>query len=296
MLLQKIFLRNSFYCTNCTSTICIFAAKNKGRKSIIVCRENPPTVCFLLVSGMTGEKKPLSSDPDPPLTPDKKKTRTSKDSAAPEASAARSDLSGMPTPDAPTSAAPALGHLKRRSASLGHTSRSSPSQPSAQHPGGSGTEGSPSRAARSPSRGGRHQLVEGGARSPVAHQNNGRHTLTPRSKSTDARPSTPARGRPATVSRPARLAPGKSPVRGKGQLADKAKRKPEKTGGGRPSECQEGGCRKRLGLAAYACRCGAWYCPLHVGAHDCGFDYHKAAKKDIKKSHPKVAAKKIDKL
>ncbi len=272
--------------------------QNKQRKSNIVFGENPPTaVCFLLVSGMTGEKKPPSSGSDhPPLTPDKKKTRTNKDSAAPEASAARSDLSAMPTPDAPTSAASAFSHHKRRSASLGHTSRSSPSQPSAHHPGGSGTEGSPSRAARSPSRGGRHQLVEGGARSLVAHQNNGRHTLAPRSKSTDARPSTPARGRPATVSRPARLAPGKSPVRGKGQLADKAKRKPEKTGGGRPSECQEGGCRKRLGLAAYACRCGAWYCPLHVGAHDCGFDYHKAAKKDIKKSHPKVAAKKIDKL
>jgi hypothetical protein len=83
-----------------------------------------------------------------------------------------------------------------------------------------------------------------------------------------------------------------------GHLAAKspAAKKKKAASGGRPTECELSGCGKRLGLAAYACRCGNWYCPLHVGEHGCSYDYHKAAKKAIKKSHPKVAGKKIDKL
>jgi hypothetical protein len=69
-----------------------------------------------------------------------------------------------------------------------------------------------------------------------------------------------------------------------------------KDSGSRPSKCQLAGCDKRLGLAAYACRCGAWFCTLHMGDHECSYDYHRAAKKAIKKSHPKVAGKKIDKF
>ncbi len=79
-------------------------------------------------------------------------------------------------------------------------------------------------------------------------------------------------------------------------MAKQDQKKKGKDTGGRPSKCQFAECEKRLGLSAYACRCGSWFCPLHVGEHDCSYDYHRAAKKDIKRTHPKVAAKKIHKF
>ena len=116
-----------------------------------------------------------------------------------------------------------------------------------------------------------------------------------RSKSADGRGAGTAGTTPKRSTSLGRRATGRSPSRVAAPATDKVKNK-KVSGSVRPKECQEAGCRKRLGLAAYVCRCGSWYCPLHVAQHGCSYDYHKAAKKDIKKSNPKVAGKKINKL
>jgi hypothetical protein len=49
-----------------------------------------------------------------------------------------------------------------------------------------------------------------------------------------------------------------------------------------PKRCQKDGCKCRLKLTDYACRCGNYYCSEHrLGeTHSCSFDY-KQHHKDI---------------
>ena len=90
-------------------------------------------------------------------------------------------------------------------------------------------------------------------------------------------------------------------------LDDDPKLKPEDNSpGGRgekrkkttPDVCEYKECDKKLGLTAYSCRCGGYFCPLHMPSkeHDCHFDYREQAKKDIRNNNPKVEAEKIVKF
>ena len=198
---------------------------------------------------------------------------------------------------------PSKGSSHQQSPSRSRSQSSSAREHSQLSPSKGLPQATPSRGHSQPPRSrGHSQPLATVSGSPRASSTSHSQTRTGRSQSTKSksversspRATTPGR-RPTAASHPTRIA-GKSPGRaGRSRLADKEPTEGEETGG-RPSKCQLSGCKKRLGLAAYACRCGAWFCPLHVGEHGCQYDYHRAAKKAIKKSHPKVAGKKIDKF
>merc|ERR1712173_552382 len=58
------------------------------------------------------------------------------------------------------------------------------------------------------------------------------------------------------------------------------------------------GCKKKVGLTGFTCRCGGLFCSLHrySDKHDCNFDYKKLGAEEIKKSNPIVVAKKVEKI
>ena len=198
---------------------------------------------------------------------------------------------------------PSKGSSHQQSPSSSRSQSSSAREHSQLSPSKGLPQATPSRGHSQPPRSrGHSQPLATVSGSPRVSSTSHSQTRTGRSQSTkfksversSPRATTPGR-HPTAASHPTRIA-GKSPGRaGRSRLADKEPTEGEETGG-RPSKCQLSGCKKRLGLAAYACRCGAWFCPLHVGEHGCQYDYHRAAKKAIKKSHPKVAGKKIDKF
>ncbi|KAH7674129.1 AN1-like Zinc finger domain-containing protein [Dioscorea alata] len=55
------------------------------------------------------------------------------------------------------------------------------------------------------------------------------------------------------------------------------------------------GCRKRVGLMGFRCRCGELFCGDHrySDRHDCSFDYKAAGKAAIARENPVVRAAKI---
>ncbi|KAJ0965123.1 hypothetical protein J5N97_026261 [Dioscorea zingiberensis] len=55
------------------------------------------------------------------------------------------------------------------------------------------------------------------------------------------------------------------------------------------------GCRKRVGLTGFRCRCGELFCGDHrySDRHDCSFDYKAAGKAAIARENPLVRAAKI---
>jgi hypothetical protein len=59
--------------------------------------------------------------------------------------------------------------------------------------------------------------------------------------------------------------------------------------------CMCEGCRRKLGLVPFECRCGMSFCALHRQAedHKCTFDYRNEAKKELLKymSSPVISAK-----
>ncbi|KAL6646990.1 hypothetical protein ACP70R_014427 [Stipagrostis hirtigluma subsp. patula] len=57
-------------------------------------------------------------------------------------------------------------------------------------------------------------------------------------------------------------------------------------------------CRKKVGLTGFQCRCGGTFCSMHryTDAHQCTFDYKKAAREQIAKQNPVVIAEKINKI
>jgi hypothetical protein len=65
---------------------------------------------------------------------------------------------------------------------------------------------------------------------------------------------------------------------------------------GPPKRCMYGECRVRLGLTAFACRCGGYYCGEHRfdDAHSCGYDYKAEQKMLLSTQLEKVVGKKID--
>ncbi len=59
--------------------------------------------------------------------------------------------------------------------------------------------------------------------------------------------------------------------------------------------CMCEGCRRKLGLVPFQCRCGMNFCAMHRQAedHNCTFDYRNEAKKELLKfmSSPIITAK-----
>ncbi|KAG6606873.1 Zinc finger A20 and AN1 domain-containing stress-associated protein 5, partial [Cucurbita argyrosperma subsp. argyrosperma] len=55
------------------------------------------------------------------------------------------------------------------------------------------------------------------------------------------------------------------------------------------------GCRKRVGLTGFRCRCGELFCAEHrySDRHDCSFDYKAAGRDVIARENPVVKAPKI---
>ncbi|CAI8607546.1 unnamed protein product [Vicia faba] len=58
------------------------------------------------------------------------------------------------------------------------------------------------------------------------------------------------------------------------------------------------GCRKRVGLTGFRCRCGDLFCSEHrySDRHDCSYDYKAAGRESIARENPVVRAAKIVKL
>jgi hypothetical protein len=65
-----------------------------------------------------------------------------------------------------------------------------------------------------------------------------------------------------------------------------------------PTRCQAGGCKKKLGLTAFACRCKGYYCTAHRAdeAHGCTFDYKEAHRAILSTSMVKVVGSKVDQI
>lgn len=58
------------------------------------------------------------------------------------------------------------------------------------------------------------------------------------------------------------------------------------------------GCRKRVGLTGFRCRCGELFCSDHrySDRHDCSYDYKAAGRDAIARENPVVKASKIVKF
>ncbi len=63
-----------------------------------------------------------------------------------------------------------------------------------------------------------------------------------------------------------------------------------------PKRCMMGECRVRLGLTAFACRCGGYYCGAHRAdeAHSCAYDYKAEHQALLSSQMVKVVGKKVD--
>ena len=62
--------------------------------------------------------------------------------------------------------------------------------------------------------------------------------------------------------------------------------------------CAASGCRKRVHLIPYKCRCNKEFCMLHrmPEEHICEFDYKSFGMKELEKANPVVVADKIIKI
>ncbi|XP_059665217.1 zinc finger A20 and AN1 domain-containing stress-associated protein 1-like [Cornus florida] len=58
------------------------------------------------------------------------------------------------------------------------------------------------------------------------------------------------------------------------------------------------GCRRRVGLTGFRCRCGELFCPVHrySDRHECSFDYKAAGREAIARENPVVRPAKILKV
>ncbi|XP_061348739.1 zinc finger A20 and AN1 domain-containing stress-associated protein 5 [Gastrolobium bilobum] len=58
------------------------------------------------------------------------------------------------------------------------------------------------------------------------------------------------------------------------------------------------GCRRRVGLTGFRCRCGDLFCAEHrySDRHDCSYDYKTAGREAIAKENPVVKAAKLVKV
>ena len=66
----------------------------------------------------------------------------------------------------------------------------------------------------------------------------------------------------------------------------------------KPKRCQHDGCKVKLMLADFACRCKSFYCSQHRGSelHNCSFDYKALGKELLNKQNPAVVAQKFERV
>lgn len=64
------------------------------------------------------------------------------------------------------------------------------------------------------------------------------------------------------------------------------------------TRCSGSGCRKRIGLMGFQCRCGDVFCPEHrySDRHDCSYDYKTAGREAIARENPVIRAAKLLKV
>lgn len=66
----------------------------------------------------------------------------------------------------------------------------------------------------------------------------------------------------------------------------------------KPKRCQHEGCKVKLMLADFACRCKSFYCSQHRFAelHKCTFDYKTMGKEVLSKQLPTVIGSKLERV
>lgn len=64
----------------------------------------------------------------------------------------------------------------------------------------------------------------------------------------------------------------------------------------KPMRCCFDGCRVKLGLTGFPCRCGDYYCSTHRSdeVHHCPYDYKGEGLKQLSSMLVKVTGQKID--
>lgn len=64
----------------------------------------------------------------------------------------------------------------------------------------------------------------------------------------------------------------------------------------RPKRCCMEGCKKKLTLTDFPCKCGKIHCSQHRAAevHACTYDFKAIGKEQLTKAMPTVTAKKVD--
>ncbi|OVA05731.1 zinc finger protein [Macleaya cordata] len=74
---------------------------------------------------------------------------------------------------------------------------------------------------------------------------------------------------------------------------DKTDREPKKTVQREINRCS--GCRRKVGLTGFRCRCGDLFCPEHrySDRHDCSYDYKAQGREAIARENPVVRPAKI---
>jgi len=66
----------------------------------------------------------------------------------------------------------------------------------------------------------------------------------------------------------------------------------------KPKRCQHDGCKVKLMLADFPCRCKGFYCSQHRASelHKCSFDYKTSGKNALEKQMPTVVADKLERI
>ena len=66
----------------------------------------------------------------------------------------------------------------------------------------------------------------------------------------------------------------------------------------KPKKCQHDGCKTKLSLSDFACRCKNYYCSSHrySDIHKCSFDYQATGKDTLAKQNPTVIADKLERI
>lgn len=82
------------------------------------------------------------------------------------------------------------------------------------------------------------------------------------------------------------------------EVVEPTKVEPTKVEAVRPKRCQHEGCKVKLMLADFACRCSGFYCSSHrfSEAHKCSFDYKAQGLDTLTKQMQTVAGTKLNKI
>ena len=66
----------------------------------------------------------------------------------------------------------------------------------------------------------------------------------------------------------------------------------------KPKRCMCEGCKTKLSLIDFACKCHGWYCSMHRHAesHSCTFDFKAKGQESLEKQLVKVAGEKLQRV